>query len=100
MVPERVTAPKVIPAVPLVTLGPPLTVKVWPPMPNVPKVNVSPAPAAVRSDVTVEFALTVVLLPKLRFVAAAFANCSVPPPSATGPCPRPGCWWSRGGCRR
>ena len=51
----KVVPRKVTPAVPLVTLLPPVTLSVDAPMLKVPRVNVSPAPAAVRSEVMVNW---------------------------------------------
>ena len=84
--PVRVVAPKVMPAVPLFTNDPPLTVNVCAPMLSVPSVCVTPAPVVKRSDVMVELAETVVLRLKAR--AVSFASCSVPPLNVSAPAPR------------
>ena len=83
--PVRVAAPKVTPAVPLATLVPAPIVRVCAPMLSVPRVWVTPAPEARRSEVIVVFPETVVFLPKLRPVL--FASCKVPPLRAREPAP-------------
>ena len=61
VVPVSVVAPKVRPAVPLLTFAPLLIVKVFVPMLKVPRVCVMPAPLLAKSEVIVALPPTVVL---------------------------------------
>ena len=75
--PVSVVAPKVSPAVPLVTRAPGATVNVNAPRLSVPSVCVTPAPVVSRSGVICIAAPTVALLTKVSPVS--FASCSSVP---------------------
>ena len=80
-----VVAPKVIPAVPEVVVASLPIVKVCAPIDKVPKVCVTPAPAARRSEVICTAPEIVVL--RLKLSPVSLASSSVPPESAKVPAP-------------
>ena len=75
--PVSVTAPRVNPAVPLLTLLPPAIVRTLLPIDKAPRVFVTPAPAVILSVVICAVLLTVALRPKFRPVSSA--NCNSAP---------------------
>ena len=81
--PVIVAAPKVMPAVPLVTSGPAFTVRVLAPILSVPSVSVVPTSAELLSETIVTLPPTVVLRAKF----SPPASCSVPAVSVRVPAP-------------